>query len=293
MNILVTGSNGQLGSEIKVLSEQFSQHHYFFTDIEELDICDSIAVENYIYENKINLIINCAAYTAVDKAEQEPELAFKINAQAVENICVAALKHAAFLIHISTDYVYDGKKDNPYLENNITNPISVYGKSKLKGEEIIIAHKLPALILRTSWLYSSFGSNFVKTILGLLKEKSRVNIISDQIGTPTYAADLAKIILDIITHEDLPTHPEIYHFSDDGITTWYEFALLIAEIMNSKTFIHPISTKEYPTPATRPQFSLLSKEKIKHDFNIQIPFWQDSLKKCLAIIEENELAENE
>ncbi len=284
MNILVTGSKGQLGNEIRVISEQFPQHKYFFTDVEELDICDKNAVEAFICGNQIKCIINCAAYTGVDKAEQEPELAFKINAEAVENLCNAALKQKVFLVHISTDYVFDGKKDNPYLEYFPTNPISVYGKSKLKGEEIILKSKLPALIIRTSWLYSAFGSNFVKTILRLSKENNRLNIISDQIGTPTYAADLAKVILDIITHHKLPSKPEIYHFSDEGITTWYEFALEIMELTNRNIVVHPITTKEYPTAATRPQFSLLSKEKIKHDFKIEIPLWQDSLKECLKLI---------
>ena len=213
-NILVTGSNGQLGNELRVLAPQFSQFRFFITDVADLDICEAKAVMNYMAKNAIRCIINCAAYTAVDKAEQEPDLARAINATAVNHLCNAAAKHNAFLIHISTDYVFEGNKINPYDETDPTHPISVYGKSKLQGEEFIRVSGIPSLIFRTSWLYSSFGSNFVKTILRLSRERPELRIVSDQAGAPTYAADLAGTILDILANHTLPGHPEIYHYAN-------------------------------------------------------------------------------
>jgi len=284
MNILVTGSNGQLGNDLRVLSPEYPQYHCFFTDIEELNICDEVAVFNFVSENNIELIINCAAYTAVDKAEQEQQKALELNATAVENLCKAALSAQAFLIEISTDYVFDGKKTSPYIETDITGPVSAYGASKLKGEEVILKFGLPSLIIRTSWLYSSFGNNFVKTILRLAKEKPELRIIADQYGTPTYARDLARAILDIIAFNNLPAHPEIYHFSNAGDTTWYGFAKAITELSGINIPVHPIETKDYPTAATRPQYSIFRKDKIIRDFNLQIPDWKDSLKDCLAIL---------
>ncbi len=284
MNILVTGSKGQLGNDLRVLSLDYPQHHYVFTDIEELNICDESAVFDFVSENNIDLIINCAAYTAVDKAEQEQQKALELNATAVEYLCKAAISAQAFLIQISTDYVFDGKKTSPYIETDVVGPVSAYGNTKLKGEEVILKYGLPSLIIRTSWLYSSFGNNFVKTILRLAKEKPELRIIADQYGTPTYARDLAKAILDIISFNSLPDHPEIYHFSNGGDTTWYDFAKAITELSGINIPVHPIETKDYPTAATRPQYSIFSKDKIIRDFNLQIPDWKDSLKKCLAIL---------
>jgi dTDP-4-dehydrorhamnose reductase len=284
MNVLITGSKGQLGNELRVLSAQFPDHSYFFTDIAELDICDKTAIEETVARNRIGLIINCAAYTAVDKAEQEQQFAFKLNAEAVGNLCEVAQNNKIFLIHISTDYVFDGLKKGPYLETDKTRPVSVYAKTKCKGEEIIQQHQLPAFITRTSWLYSSFGNNFVKTILRLSQEKTHLNVICDQFGAPTYARDLAKAILQMISSGNLPKKPEIYHFANEGKISWYDFAVAILEISGSKTPVHPIPAIDYPLPAQRPANSLFCLDKIKRDFGIGIPFWKDSLKDCLNII---------
>ena len=286
MNILVTGSNGQLGNELRVLSPQFPQFQYFFTDVEELDICKANAVMRYVSKNEIRCIINCAAYTAVDRAEEEPKLAYAINAFAVDHLCAAAKKHSAFLVHISTDYVFDGSKILPYDEQDAAYPISVYGKSKLQGEELIRASGIPSLIFRTSWLYSSFGSNFVKTMLRLSKERSELNIVTDQVGAPTYAADLAWTILEILSKHPLPTIPEIYHYSNLGKTTWYEFAQEIIQLSGGTTKLNPITTKDYPTPAARPKNSMLCKAKLLQDFGIRPPQWYESLKVCMKILKE-------
>ncbi len=287
MKILVTGSKGQLGSELRVLSADYPQHLFIFSDIEELDVCNEVAVSSFIKENQIDLIINCAAYTAVDKAEQEKDAAFKLNASAVENLCKAAVANNSFLVQVSTDYVFDGTKKTPYTEEDTTNPVSVYGNSKLKGEEIIFKYALPSLIIRTSWLYSTFGNNFVKTILRLANQKPELRIIADQHGTPTYARDLAKAILDIISLHRLPDKPELYLFSNLGETTWYEFAKTITTLSKIDIPVHPIETKDYPTAATRPQNSLFSKDKIIRDFHLQIPEWKESLKDCLHILKKS------
>jgi dTDP-4-dehydrorhamnose reductase len=284
MKILVTGSNGQLGNEIRVLSEQFSEHSYLFTDIAELDICDKTAIEEIIVKNHIQLIINCAAYTAVDRAEQEQQFAFKLNAEAIGNLCEVAQSNDIFLVHISTDYVFDGHKKGPYLETDLPNPFSVYGKTKCKGEEIILQHQLPSIIIRTSWLYSSFGNNFVKTILRLSHEKTHLNVISDQIGAPTYARDLAKVILQIIASGKLPDKPEIYHFANEGRISWFDFAIAILELSNINMPVKPIPALDYPLPAPRPANSLFCLDKIKNHYKITIPFWKDSLKDCLKAI---------
>jgi len=284
MRILVTGSNGQLGNEIRLLAKDYSQHQFFFTDVDELDIYDKNAVNAFVSLNKIEVILNCAAYTAVDKAEQEEENAFKINAIAVGNLCEIARPHKVFLLHVSTDYVFDGNKTGAYLETDTTNPISVYAKSKRKGEEFILQYQIPSIIIRTSWLYSSFGSNFVKTILRLAAEKPQLNIVSDQIGAPTYARDLADAMLKIVSSGKLPTHPEIYHYANQGKISWFDFATAIIELTNSKTPVYPIPAKDYPTPATRPANSLFSLDKIKNDYNITIPDWKDSLRDCLEVL---------
>ena len=289
MNILITGSNGQLGSEIKVLSSQFSvpNSKFIFTDVDELDITDFSALENFIKLHKPDRIINCAAYTAVDKAESETELAEKINIQSCTNLAKLSAKYGIFLIHVSTDYVFDGNSFKPYKETDITNPGSVYGKTKLLGEKEIIANTSNAIIIRTSWLYSSFGNNFVKSIIKYAKERGKLNVVYDQIGSPTYARDLAKAILDI-TDSRYKTQDtrqlEIYHYSNEGVCSWYDFAKTIIELKNITCEINPIETKDYLTPAKRPHYSVLSKDKIKHDFKISVPYWLDSLKDCLKLV---------
>jgi len=276
-----------LGNELQVLSGAYPQNDYFFTDIEELNVCNKKDVLDFVILNNIQLIINCAAYTAVDKAEQESLKAFELNATAVEYLCETAKAIEAFLVQISTDYVFDGKKNVPYSEKDPVGPVSVYGNSKLKGEEVILKYNLPSLIIRTSWLYSSYGNNFVKTILRLAKEKTELRIIADQYGTPTYARDLARAVLDIISLKNLPSQPEIYHYSNSGETTWFGFANAITELSGIKIPVKPIRTEEYPTAATRPQFSTFCKDKIIRDFNLKIPHWKDSLRDCLDLLNKN------
>lgn len=284
-NILVTGSNGQLGSEIRALSSDYS-YNFFFTDRESLDITNSDTVKNLIEKNNINTIINCAAYTAVDKAESDEENADKINHLAVKNFAEIAKEKDIKLIHISTDYVFDGKNFKPYTEDDTTNPNGVYGNTKLKGEKAFL-HGSPknSIIIRTSWVYSSFGANFVKTMLRLGKEKESLGVIFDQVGTPTYARDLAKAILDILPNIK-NEKPEIYNYSNEGVLSWYDFAKEIMRMAKLDCQINPIETYEYPTPAQRPHYSLLNKAKIKKEFGISIPFWKDSLDECLKTMGE-------
>jgi len=287
MNILVTGSNGQLGSEIKSLSKNYS-YKFFFTDKNELDIAKNEDVSKFVEENNIDLIINCAAYTAVDKAEEEQELADLINHKAIKYLAKIAKDNNIVLIHISTDYVFDGKNYRPYKEDDKTNPQGVYGLTKLKGEKAFIEEGANGVIIRTSWVYSSFGHNFVKTMLRL-KDKKELSVVFDQVGTPTYAKDLARAILEIIKNNLNKLNEkkaEIYHFSNEGVCSWYDFAKAIFEIKNIKINVNPIETKNYPTPAKRPHYSVLDKSKIKNEFNIKIPYWRDSLKECLKEIDE-------
>ena len=278
-NILVTGSNGQLGSEILEISSQYDNYKFQFTDISTLDITDYLAVDKFVKKYNIKVIINCAAYTAVEKAESEPEIADLINHLAVANFAKVSKKYKIKLIHISTDYVFDGKRTESYSEDCITNPESVYGKTKLDGE-LAIQKTNPknSVIIRTSWLYSGFGNNFVKTMLELSKQKSEIDIVSDQIGTPTYARDLAVFIIENIpkiTNEKT----EIFHFSNGGKCSWYDFAKAIFEITKKKVKLNPVDSSEYSTVANRPNFSVLNKTKIKNEFKIQIPHWRNSLKK--------------
>jgi dTDP-4-dehydrorhamnose reductase len=288
MKLLITGCNGQLGNELKVLAKDYIQHQFTFTDIEELDISNFDTLEKYIKKNIPDCIINCAAYTAVDKAEGEKEKAFLINSVAAKNLAELSTKFNALLVHISSDYIFDGKSSKPYVETDSSNPKSLYGKTKLNGEVEIVFNAKKAIIIRTSWLYSSFGINFVKTILEKGKEKGELNVVSDQIGTPTYARDLAKTILEIIPDYHPKNNTEIYHFSNEGATSWYDFAKEILELANIKCKVNPVETKDYPTAAQRPQYSLLNKTKIKKEFNIQIPYWKDSLKECIQkIIQKN------
>ena len=308
-NILVTGANGQVGSEIKELVESamsalsegkpslpkeqegadglpsaestLESSNFYFTTSQELDITEHAKVKAFIETNNIKVIINCAAYTAVDKAENEQELADKINHLAVKNLAQIAKENKIKLIHISTDYVFDGTNYKPYTEDDITNPQSVYGKTKLEGEKAMQEiNPQNSIIIRTSWVYSYYGANFVKTMLRLGKEKEQLGVIFDQVGTPTYAKDLAKTILEIIPKID-NDKVEIYHYSNEGICSWFDFAKEIMRMAKLDCTINPIETKEYPTPAKRPHYSLLGKSKIKSAFNIEIPYYKDGLDDCL------------
>jgi len=279
-NILVTGSNGQLGSEIRELSSEYD-YNFFFTDRNNLDISDVNAVREFVEKNAINTIINCAAYTAVDKAETDEVNANAINHIAVKKMAEIAKEKSITLVHISTDYVFDGTNFKPYTEDDITNPNGIYGSTKLDGENALIQiNPTKAVIIRTSWVYSSYGANFVKTMLRLGKEKESLGVIFDQVGTPTYARDLAKTILDILPNID-NNKVEIYNYSNEGVLSWYDFAKEIMHMAKLDCQINPIETKEYPTPATRPHYSLLNKAKIKQTFNITVPYWKDSLDECL------------
>lgn len=280
LNVLVTGSKGQVGSELEVLSSSYD-YNFIFTDKNELDISKREALSSFILENNINTIINCAAYTAVDKAESEVELAVKINSNALKYLAEISQENDIKLVHISTDYVFNGEGFIPYLETDSTRPNGVYGQTKLEGEKALLnINPNNTIIIRTSWVYSSFGSNFVKTMLRLGKEKETLGVIYDQVGTPTYARDLAKTILDI-----LPTikseQVEVYHYTNEGVLSWYDFSKEIMRMAKINCTINPIETKEYPTPAKRPHYSLLNKSKIKEKFKIEIPFWKDSLSECL------------
>ncbi len=280
--ILITGVNGQLGQELKFLSPNHLHHNFIFADKQELDITDKEHLSVFIAENKVDFVINCAAYTAVDKAESDAHMAYKVNAEALGYISDACLSAGAKLIHISTDFVFDGSSSKPIPENADTNPISVYGKTKLEGELQALQINKDVVVIRTSWVYSSFGANFVKTIIRLCNERPTLNIIYDQIGTPTYARDLAEVLFAIVN--DKEWHPGIYHYSNEGVASWYDFAIAIRDLKGYKTQINPIETHQYPTPATRPSYSVLNKKKIKDTYGITIPYWRDSLMKCIELL---------
>lgn len=283
-NILVTGANGQLGSELKrVTKDHEANLKFIFTDVAELDITNLAAVEHFVKENKIKYIVNCAAYTAVDKAEDDVELCYKINRDAVRNLAIAATNNEAKVIHVSTDYVFDGTNTKPYVETDPVCPKSVYGKSKQEGEATLMEACPNSIIIRTAWLYSIFGNNFVKTMIKLGKERDNLNVVADQTGTPTNAADLADAIIKILDHGEA-NHFEagIYHYSDEGVTSWYDFTVQIHKDAGITTCkVSPITTDQYPTKASRPQYSVLDKTKIKDTFHIRIPKWEDSLKVCV------------
>ncbi len=284
--ILVTGANGQLGNELKQCKNEFPEFLFIFTDVEELDLTNKEAVEAFYSENKFDIIINCAAYTNVDKAETDKEKAFLINAEAVRNLSTLSVNKKLTLIHISTDYVFEGSSEKPYKEDDKTNPQSVYGETKLKGEEFA-KMSYNYLIIRTSWLYSSFGNNFVKTMLRLGQERPEINVVSDQIGSPTYAYDLAFAILTIlrkINSGKLENFSGIYHFSNEGFCSWYDFAIEIMKLAGLNCKVNPISTEFYPTPAKRPKYSLMDKSKIKEKFGIDILDWKISLEKCIQLL---------
>jgi len=285
--ILVTGANGQVGSEFRVLSKSYSQYNFLFVTKDELPIDDVDAVKKYFDINSIQYCVNCAAYTAVDKAETESEKAFLINADAVGNLAAVCKLHNVQFIHISTDYVFDGTATMPYLESNPVKPLGVYGTSKLKGEQLALEKNPDTIIIRTSWVYSSFGNNFVKTMLRLMKERESISVVNDQQGCPTYAADLANVIMQIINKHrtsDIVHQTSIYNYSNSGVINWYQFAVAIKELTNSKCIVNSIPSSQYPTPAKRPQYSVLDTTKIRETFAITIPTWKDSLIKCLALL---------
>jgi dTDP-4-dehydrorhamnose reductase len=281
--ILVTGCNGQLGKELQQLADEFQQFKFIFASREDLKIHHYGLVENFFTATKPQYCINCAAYTAVDKAEDEQDMATLVNGEAVGNLAAICKKYTTKLIHISTDYVFDGSSETPYSEDDVTGPINTYGRSKLLGEQVCRKENEDVMIIRTSWVYSSFGHNFVKTMMRLMKERNKINVVYDQIGSPTYAADLAKAILDVIASGKWQSG--IYHYSNEGKISWYDFAVAIKEISNSNCTVHSIPTAQYPTPAKRPHFSLLNTQKIKTIFHIEIPGWRDSLKKCISILQ--------
>jgi len=284
-NILITGANGQLGNEMRLLSKEYNSYNYFFTDVQELDITDKTVIGNFVKNNKINCIVNCAAYTAVDKAEENPEICDKLNHLAPGFLAEAAESNQAMLIQLSTDYVFNGTNHIPYVEDDPTCPDSVYGRTKLAGEKAVIEKCSRSVIIRTSWLYSTFGNNFVKTMIRLGKEKAQLGIVFDQIGTPTYARDLASAIFAII-EKDVTG---LYHFSNEGVTSWYDFTKAIYRIAGINTCtVKPIHTYEYPALATRPHYSVLDKTKIKKTLNIEIPYWEDSLKDCIKELLKNQ-----
>lgn len=278
-NILITGANGQLGNEMRLLAEVNKEYTYFFTDVAELDICDEQAVMNFVVDHQIDIIVNCAAYTAVDKAEDNKELCDKLNHIAPGYLAKAIQTRGGYLVQVSTDYVFDGTAHIPYTEEQPTCPDSVYGTTKLGGELEAMKYCANTMIIRTAWLYSTFGNNFVKTMLRLGREKDALGVIFDQIGTPTYARDLAVAIFAAI-HKGIV--PGIYHFSNEGVCSWYDFTQMIhhlAGIENCK--LRPLHTEEYPTKAKRPHYSVLDKTKIKNVYGIEIPYWVDSLKECI------------
>ena len=280
MNILVTGCNGQLGNEIQLLEKGNGKHVFFNTDVNELDITDENAINAFVDANNIDGIINCAAYTAVDKAESNEALCHTLNATAPGYLAAAMGRRGGWMVQVSTDYVFDGTKHTPYSETDPTCPDSVYGRTKLEGEQLVRQHCERAMIVRTAWLYSIFGNNFVKTMIRLGKEKTELGVIFDQIGTPTYARDLAVAIMTAVEKGIITG---IYHFSNEGVTSWYDFTKAIHRIAGiSGCHVRPIHTEEYPTPARRPHYSVLDKTKIKATYNIEVPYWEESLAECIS-----------
>ncbi|MTH17523.1 dTDP-4-dehydrorhamnose reductase [Flavobacterium sp. LC2016-01] len=275
--ILVTGANGQLGSELQVLSENYKNYDWFFADRTKVTLDDLLLLKTQLNEINPDIIFNCGAYTAVDKAESEKELAFTINHLAVGIIAKYASENKAKLIHVSTDYVFDGTSSVALNEEAATNPINVYGESKLAGEIACLKENPDSIIIRTSWVYSKFGNNFVKTMQRLMQERDSINVVNDQVGSPTYATDLAQAMLDII--ESSKWIPGIYNYSNEGEISWYEFALAIKELGNYNCIVGGIPSASYPTPAKRPEFSLLGKNKIKKDYGLEVPYYKESLKK--------------
>jgi len=285
MKILVTGSTGQLGSEIKALSSTYPELEFVFTNSSELDICNQVKLTEFVKDNGFKGIINCAAYTAVDKAEQNAGIAGLVNAKAVGHLVAVSQRCQVKLIHISTDYVFDGNSNRPYTERMPVCPLGAYGKTKRAGEMEILYSPSNSIIIRTSWLYSSFGNNFVKTMLRLGEERESLSVVYDQVGTPTYARDLAQVCLNIISQPGrIDSKGKLYHYSNEGVASWYDFAQAIMDVAGKDCKLNPIESKDYPTPTRRPAYSVLNKAKIKADFGIDIPHWRTSLKACMSII---------
>ncbi len=279
MNILITGCNGQLGNEMQLLEKENPQHQWFNTDVQELDITKVDAIRQFVEEHQIDGIVNCAAYTAVDKAEENEELCTKLNAEAPAYLAKVIGDRGGWMIQISTDYVFDGTHHTPYVEEDDTCPNSVYGRTKLAGELNVQKFCEQSMIIRTAWLYSTFGNNFVKTMIRLGKEKPELGVIFDQIGTPTYARDLAVAIVTAINKGIVSG---VYHFSNEGVISWYDFTKAIHRIAGIRTcHVNPLHTAEYPTPANRPHYSVLDKTKFKQTYGIEIPYWEESLKDCI------------
>ncbi len=279
MKILITGANGQLGNEMQILAQENNQHEYIFTDVQELDICNEQAVRMFVKENGVEVIVNCAAYTAVDKAEDDEAFADKLNHVAPGYLASAAEEVGASLIHVSTDYVFDGTAHVPYTEDISPSPNSAYGRTKLAGEQVVMQQCSRAMVIRTAWLYSIYGNNFVKTMIRLGKERETLGVVFDQIGTPTYANDLARSIMVAINQGIVSG---IYHFSNEGVCSWYDFTRAIHRMAGITTCkVSPLHTHEYPAKAPRPNYSVLDKTKIKNTFNITIPHWEDSLQVCV------------
>jgi dTDP-4-dehydrorhamnose reductase len=282
MNILITGCNGQLGNEMQLLEKENPQHTYYNTDVAELDITDQLAIEQFVADHQIDGIVNCAAYTAVDKAEDNEELCTKLNAEAPAYLAHAIGQRGGWMIQISTDYVFDGTNHTPYTEDEDTCPNSVYGRTKLVGEFNVQKLCEQSMIIRTAWLYSTFGNNFVKTMIRLGREREQLGVIFDQIGTPTYARDLAVAIFTAIEQGIVPG---IYHFSNEGVISWYDFTKAIHRIAGITTCkVSPLHTAEYPTPANRPHYSVLDKTRIKRVYGIEIPYWEESLAECIHLL---------
>ncbi|MCK9269092.1 MAG: dTDP-4-dehydrorhamnose reductase [Bacteroidales bacterium] len=281
-NILVTGSNGQLGNSIREIAGSFPQYHFHFTDIDELDITDAQAVKKMVKEHDIRCIMNAAAYNAVDRAESEPQVANLLNAEAVGNLALAAAQADALFIHVSTDYVFDGTSHQPISEDQVPKPISAYARSKYAGEQQALSLNKKTVVVRTSWLYSEYGSNFMKSMIRLGKEREALGVVYDQIGTPTYAGDLADALLLLLPEFDKLSKPEIFHYSNEGVAGWYDFAVAIHKLAGITCNVKPIRTSEYPLPAPRPMYSVMAKEKIKNSFGITIPHWRESLERCMT-----------
>ncbi len=283
-NILVTGANGQLGSEIRMLAASYPQYHFLFTTRDELSIADENRIKEYFLSNDVDCCINCAAYTAVDKAELEKESCFAVNVSAAGFLASACEEKDIPFFHFSTDYVFDGQKNSPYREDDAANPLNYYGHTKFLGEKLVFEKNKNAIIIRTSWVYSSFGKNFVKTMMRLMAEKETVNVVNDQTGSPTYAADLAAAVLQIIEQNKFV--PGIYHYSNEGTISWYDFATAIKNLTGSKCNVTGIPASAYPTPAVRSPYSAMDTHKIRDTFNLIIPEWQKSLATCINLLQE-------
>lgn len=280
---MVTGANGQLGMELRALAGAYPAFHFLFVTKEELSVIDEKAINEYFSEHQIDYCVNCAAYTAVDKAEKDMGVSYSVNAVAVGYLAAACKRQQVKFIHISTDYVFAGNAAKPYKETDETDPLNYYGYTKLQGEKKVFAANEQSVIIRTSWVYSSFGKNFVKTMIRLMNEKQSIGVVADQFGCPTYAADLAMAIMQIISAQNFV--PGIYHYCNKGIISWHDFAVEIKHLVHSNCTVNPITTDEYPTPAKRPHYSAFDTSKIEQTFHLHIPMWQDSLRSCMVLMQ--------